>query len=118
VARTGSARAVAAVPADLRARFQTAHDVPAAWHVRVQAAFQRHADNGVSKTVNLPAAASVADVRAVFELAWRLGCKGVTVFRYGCRGEEVLHLGRVPAFAADPARPDGEYTGECRLCSV
>ncbi|MBI4507041.1 MAG: adenosylcobalamin-dependent ribonucleoside-diphosphate reductase [Chloroflexi bacterium] len=120
VAATGSAQGVAAVPPELRRLFQTALDVPPAWHVRVQAAVQRHADNGVSKTVNLPAAATADDVRATFDLAWRLRCKGVTVFRYGSRGEQVLHLGRIPAFVSGPdrARAHAEYAGECRLCSV
>ncbi|MBI2323149.1 MAG: ribonucleotide-diphosphate reductase subunit alpha, partial [Chloroflexi bacterium] len=120
VAATGSAQSVAAVPPELRRLFQTALDVPPEWHVRVQAAVQQHTDNGVSKTVNLPAAATAEDVRATFDLAWRLRCKGVTVFRYGSRGEQVLHLGRIPAFVSGPdrARAHAEYAGECRLCSV
>lgn len=120
VAATGSVQGIAAVPPELQRLFQTALDVPAAWHVRVQAVVQQHTDNGVSKTVNLPATATVDDVRALYELAWQLRCKGITVFRYGSRGEQVLHLGRIPAFVSGPdrARAHAEYAGECRVCSV
>lgn len=120
VVATGSVQQVEAVPGELRRLFQTALDVPGTWHVRLQAAFQRHTDNGVSKTVNLPAAARVEDVRAIYEQAWRLRCKGITVYRYGSRGEQVLHFERIPALVLGPdkARAHGEYVGECRLCSV
>jgi ribonucleoside-diphosphate reductase alpha chain len=90
--------------------------------VRLQAAVQHRTDNAVAKTVNPPATATVADVRAVFELAWRRRCKGITVFRDGCRGAggQVLHLGKLPVLArgADGARAHGEFAGECRLCAV
>jgi ribonucleoside-diphosphate reductase alpha chain len=99
-AATGSIQGIEALPRRLRRLFQTALDIPAEWHVRVQAAFQAHTENGVAKTVNLPASATVEDVRRLFELAWRLGCKGLTVYRYGSRGEQVLHLGKIPSFAA------------------
>jgi ribonucleoside-diphosphate reductase alpha chain len=122
VTATGSVQGVAAVPAGLRRLFRTAHEIPGTWHVRLQAAVQRHTDNAVAKTVNLPATATVADVRTVFELAWRLRCKGTTVFRDGCRGEggQVLHLGKIPALTRDAggARAHGEFAGECRLCST
>jgi ribonucleoside-diphosphate reductase alpha chain len=75
---------------DVKPLFQTAHDVPADHHLRIQAAFQDHVDNAVSKTVNLPPSASVADVRDVFVRARELGLKGVTVFRSGARSNQVL----------------------------
>jgi ribonucleoside-diphosphate reductase alpha chain len=78
------------VPADVKRLFQTAHDVPPTRHVAVQAAFQRHVDNAVSKTVNLPRDAGVDDVRDVFLAARERGLKGITVFRSGARPEQVL----------------------------
>ncbi|MBM3139651.1 MAG: adenosylcobalamin-dependent ribonucleoside-diphosphate reductase [Chloroflexi bacterium] len=81
------------VPEALRRRFATAHEVSPAWHVRVQAAFQAHTDLAVSKTVNLPRTATVDEVRHVYALAHRLGCKGVTVYRDGSRAVQVLAHG-------------------------
>ena len=78
------------LPASLRELFITAHDVSPSHHVRMQAAFQRHSDSGVSKTINLPPSATPQDVAEAFQLAHRLGCKGLTVFRSGSRRDQVL----------------------------
>ena len=64
-------------------------------HVRMQAVFQRYSDSGVSKTINLPATATKADVASALRLAYRLGCKGLTVFRTGSRGKQVLSCANV-----------------------
>jgi len=91
IARRGSVQNIAHVPQDIKDTFVTALDVPAQQHVRVQAAFQKYTDNAVSKTVNLPSEATVSDVLDVYNLSYDLGCKGVTVFRYGSRSQ-VLYL--------------------------
>ncbi len=94
IARRGGVRSLDGVPPDVQSLFPTAHDVAPAWHVRHQAAFQRHVDNAVSKTINLPAAATREEVRAVYVLAWELGCKGITVYRDGSKQWQVLNRGR------------------------
>jgi ribonucleoside-diphosphate reductase alpha chain len=93
IASGGRLRDVTDVPEHLRDLFVTALEIPPEHHVRVQAAFQKHVDNAVSKTVNLPADATPEEVAAAYRLAYQLGCKGVTVFRYGSKSEQVLELG-------------------------
>jgi len=73
--------------------FKTAHEIDYVWHVKHQAAFQKHTDNGVSKTINLPREATEDDVAGAYRLAWELGCLGITVFRDGCKGSQVLNIG-------------------------
>jgi ribonucleoside-diphosphate reductase alpha chain len=104
VARRGSLRGIPGVPDDARAVFKTAHEIDYAWHVRHQAAFQRHTDNGVSKTINLPREATEDDVAKAYLLAWELGCLGITVFRDGCKASQVLNVG-VRAGTEAPTEP-------------
>jgi ribonucleoside-diphosphate reductase alpha chain len=85
-----SIQGIARIPKEIRRLFVTAYDVPATHHVRMQAAFQRHSDSGVSKTINLPSSATQSDVADAFLLAYDLGCKGLTVFRNGSREQQVL----------------------------
>jgi ribonucleoside-diphosphate reductase alpha chain len=105
IAAHASLREVEEVPEEVQQLFVTAHDVTPEWHVRVQAAFQRHTDNAVSKTVNFPESASKDDVRKVFLLAYREGCKGVTIYRDGSRQKQVLNVGKKEAKtpAVDPS---------------
>jgi ribonucleoside-diphosphate reductase alpha chain len=117
VARNGTLRAVDGVPEDVQRVFVTDWDNAPEWHVRMQAAFQKHIDNSVAKTVNLPAAATPEDVRRVYVLAHELGCKGITVYRYGSKKQQVLYLaGHVPDPATEPLRfvtASSEYAGGC-----
>jgi ribonucleoside-diphosphate reductase alpha chain len=83
------------IPDDLRRLFVTAHDIAPAHHVRMQAMFQRYSDSGVSKTINLPSAATRDDVASAFVLAHELECKGLTVYRSGSREHQVLACSHV-----------------------
>lgn len=95
IAKEGSVHGLAEVPEDIKDIYVTSHDIVPEWHVRMQAAFQRHVDNAVSKTVNLRNDAKIDDVAEVFHLAYRTGCKGVTIYRDGSRDMQVLNIGSV-----------------------
>ena len=118
IARTGSVQASTEVPAEVRELFKTALEIPVEQHVRMQAVFQKHVDNAVSKTVNLPREASVEEVRRAYLLAWQLKCKGITVYRYGSKPEQVLYVGAPVARTAlsneqQHVRVESEYAGGC-----
>lgn len=116
IAQRGGVRGYPRLPAEVRAAFPTAAEIAPQWHLRMQAAVQRHVEAAVSKTVNLPATATVDDVRAIYVAAWKAKVKGITVYRYGSREGQVL------SYAAPKpllAQADTEFSGGCagRSCS-
>ena len=90
----GGVRGLDSIPQDIQDLFGTAHEIAPVWHIRHQAAFQRHVDNAVSKTINLPREATVDDIRESYDLAFEMGCKGITVYRDGSKTWQVLNKGR------------------------
>ncbi len=113
IARKGSLNGLSEIPEDIRRLFVTTYEVDPVWQVKMQAAFQRHTDNGVSKTVNLPSTASPETVKQVFLLAHQLKCKGITVYRYGSKENQVLYLGRIPENQHTYLNAKSEYSGGC-----
>jgi ribonucleoside-diphosphate reductase alpha chain len=110
----GRFEAADGVPEDLVRLFATALDIPAARHLEIQAAFQRHVDNSVSKTINLPQEATPQDIAWIYDRAWELGLKGITIFRYGSTAAQVIELGTGEAsYEYDHGAPCDP--GECRL---
>ena len=138
VSQSGSVQNIPEVPEDVRKIFVTAMEIEPEWHVRIQAAFQKYTDNAVSKTINFSNWATPHDVEKAFMLAWRLGCKGITVYRYGSREKQILRVetvqarnpmsresngtsdysysvgGRGPA----PMDESGAYPGGCPTCAL
>jgi ribonucleoside-diphosphate reductase alpha chain len=94
LAKEGTLKRIEEIPTDIKKVFVTAHDISPEWHIKMQAAFQKYTDNAVSKTVNLPHDATPADVLNIYNLAYELGCKGVTIYRDGSKNRQVLSFNK------------------------
>lgn len=118
IAKEGTLAHIDEVPEHVKRVFVTAHDISPKYHIRMQSAFQRHTDNAVSKTVNFRNEATREEVAEVFTLAYKLGCKGVTIYRDGSRSGQVLYVGdkkkdgaeATPVVRAVTPRPRPEIT--------
>lgn len=106
VARKTAIQDAREIPEHIRKLFVTAHDITAEWHVRMQAAFQKYTENAVSKTINFPNSATPHDIEKAFWLAYKLGCKGITVYRHGSRQVQVLR----------PIESEGNITSYSQTC--
>ena len=107
VAERGTVRGMEEVSEEVKKIFGTAHEIHQDWHVKMQAAFQKYTENAVSKTINMRSKIAVKDIKKAYLLAWESNCKGITVFRDGCKGTQVLNLGTKDADGEKELEADG-----------
>jgi len=117
MARSGSIQAIEEIPEKIRTVFVAAMDISPTDHVRMQAAWQKYTDNAVSKTINMPGSSSVEDVLDAYVLAWKLKCKGITVYRDRSRNEQVLNVGKTTSTTGTVPKKVREQAPEnCPQC--
>ncbi len=109
IAKTGNIQEMTEVPADIKKTFITSHDISPEWHIKMQGAFQKYTNNAVSKTINFPQEAKPGDVEETYMLAFKLDCKGVTIYRDKSREEQVLNVGEA---GTDKARVKEKFFAE------
>ncbi|MBI5797865.1 adenosylcobalamin-dependent ribonucleoside-diphosphate reductase [Candidatus Woesearchaeota archaeon] len=112
IAERGTVQGLKEVPSSVQELFKTSLDIPLEGHVKMQAAFQEGVDNAVSKTINLPNNATIGDVKRAYMLAWKSKCKGITIYRYGSKPEQVLYLGE-ESKGKRHMQVDMEHSGGC-----
>ncbi|MFZ3301661.1 MAG: vitamin B12-dependent ribonucleotide reductase [Microgenomates group bacterium] len=93
IGEVGIVRGINELPEDIRQVFGTAQEITPTWHIRTQAAFQKYTENAVSKTINMDNSVTPEDIKKAYLEAWDTGCKGITVFRDGCKDVQVLNIG-------------------------
>lgn len=101
--KTGRVSTIEELPEDIKEIFVCAYDITAEDHIKMQAAFQKYTDNAISKTINFPKDATIEDIHNGYLLAYKLGCKGVTVYRDGSRDSQVLNIGTETKKSSEPA---------------
>ncbi|MBI5356614.1 ribonucleoside-diphosphate reductase, adenosylcobalamin-dependent, partial [Candidatus Collierbacteria bacterium] len=100
----------------LRDIFRVSMEIPYQWHIKMQAAWQKYTDAAVSKTINLPNSATVNDIKKAYLLAFETGCKGITVYRDGCRNEQVLNVGGRKQEVCPECRGELTFFDGCAAC--
>lgn len=106
ILKKGTVRGIKEVPKKWQRIFKTAHEIHWSWHVKMQAAFQKYIDNAVSKTINLPANATIEDVKKAYLLAYKLGCRGITIYRSGSKPQQVLNIGNGEKVSSKSVSPE------------
>ena len=109
LANHGSLQGIDEVPADIKKVFKVAHDINWKDHIRMQDSFQKWTDNAITKTVNMPSTATPEDIKDAYVHAWKLGCKGLTVYRDATKSEQVFEFG-------DGNKPEEEKVRKCPDC--
>ncbi len=102
VANAGSVAHVSGVPEEVKLVYRTAHDISPESHIKMQAAWQKYTDNAVSKTINFPHSATIDEVANAYMMSWKMGCKGITIYRDGSKDVQILSVGSGTANGQQP----------------